>query len=214
VPKLWIGARPIAASVLALAVVGACVTVSGPAATSPVATLPPIPTVAVPSITIPTIAVPSIAVPSLAAPSIAPSIVAPSIVPPSLVAPSIVAPSLGAGGDCPILSTAAANAATGIAWTFAGSDATSCTFVDATFSTANSTFNIRKGTGETIATARVIDTAGKDLTIAGHPAFWGPLFHQLYVDLGGDTLVILIPTTDDAAGFDLAQKLANAYFAQ
>ena len=219
-PRLWTGARPLVAAVLALAVFGACVTVSGPAASGPAVSLPPIPTVALPSITIPTIAIPSVAVPSVAVPSIsapsitAPSIVAPSIVAPSIVVPSIVVPSLGVGGDCAILSTANANAATGMTWTLAGTDANTCTFVDATLSGATSGFNLRRGTGESIATARLLEANGQDLTVAGHAAFWGPLLHQLYVDLGGDTLVILFVTSDDAGALDLGQKLATAYLAQ
>ena len=224
-PRLWTGARPLVAAVLALAVFGACVTVSGPAASGPAVSLPPIPTVALPSITIPTIAIPSVAVPSVAVPSVAvpsisapsitaPSIVAPSIVAPSIVAPSIVVPSLGVGGDCAILSTANANAATGMTWTLAGTDANTCTFVDATLSGATSGFNLRRGTGESIATARLLEANGQDLTVAGHAAFWGPLLHQLYLDLGGDTLVILFVTSDDAGALDLGQKLATAYLAQ
>ena len=219
-PRLWTGARPLVAAVLALAVFGACVTVSGPAASGPAVSLPPIPTVALPSITIPTIAIPSVAVPSVAVPSIsapsitAPSIVAPSIVAPSIVVPSIVVPSLGVGGDCAILSTANANAATGMTWTLAGTDANTCTFVDATLSGATSGFNLRRGTGESIATARLLEANGQDLTVAGHAAFWGPLLHQLYLDLGGDTLVILFVTSDDAGALDLGQKLATAYLAQ
>ena len=221
-PKLWIGARPIVASVLALVIFGACVTVSAPASSGPGAqtpppvgvSLPPIPSIAIPSIAIPSIVIPSIAIPSIVIPSIViPSIVIPSIVIPSIAIPSIEAPSLGVGGDCSILSTAKANAATGISWTFADSTANNCTFVDATFAGAVSGFNLRKGTGESISTGKLVEPNGQDLTVAGHAAFWGPSFHQLYVDLGGDTLVILVVTSDDAAGLDLAQKLANAIFA-
>jgi hypothetical protein len=197
--------------VVALVVFGACVTVSAPAISGPgVATLPPgVSILPIPSIAIPSIAIPSIAIPSIAIPSIA----IPSIAIPSLAIPSIGVPSLGTGGDCSILSSAKANAATGITWTFASETPGACTFIDTTFSTPISTFNVRNGTSETIATAKLIDAAGTDLNVAGHAAFWGPLFHQLYVDLGGDTLVILIPTTDNAAGLELAQKVANAYFA-
>jgi len=133
---------------------------------------------------------------------------------PSIVVPSIVVPSLGVGGDCAILSTANANAATGMTWTLAGTDANTCTFVDATLSGATSGFNLRRGTGESIATARLLEANGQDLTVAGHAAFWGPLLHQLYLDLGGDTLVILFVTSDDAGALDLGQKLATAYLAQ
>jgi hypothetical protein len=206
VPKFWVGARPIATSVLALVVAGACVSVSAPATSAPgVPTLPagvsipPIPSISIPSIAIPSIAIPSIAIPSIAIPSLA--------------IPSIGVPSLDAGGDCAILSTAKAIAATGINWTLAPGG--TCTYIDAAGSQPVSGFNLRMGSAsDTIATAKLIDPNGQDLTVAGHAAFWGPAFHQLYVDLGGSTLVILFITTDSTAALDLAQKLANAYFAQ
>jgi hypothetical protein len=217
VPKFWVGARPIAASVLALVVAGACVTVSAPAASAPgVPTLPPgvsippIPSFAIPSISIPSISIPSIAIPSISIPSLN----LPSLAIPSFEIPSIGVPSIDAGGgDCSILSTAKAIAATGVNWTLAPGG--TCTYIDATGSQPVSGFNLRMGSAsDTIATAKLIDPNGQDLSVAGHAAFWGPTFHQLYVDLGGSTLVILFITSDNAAALDLAQKLANAYFAQ
>ncbi len=178
-PKFWAGVRPIAASVLALVVFGACVTVSAPASSGPGlptlppgVSLPPIPSISIPSIAIPSLSIPSIAIPSIAIPSVE--------------IPSFGIPSLGVGGDCAVLSIAKADAATGINWTLADAGtANNCTFVDASLSGTVSGFNVRKGTKETIATAKLVDPAGQDMTVAGHAAFWGPSFHQLYVDLGG-----------------------------
>jgi hypothetical protein len=225
VPKFWVGARPIVASVLALVVVGACVTVSGPATSSPglptvpaAVSLPPIPTIAIPTLPpIPSITIPSFEVPSFELPSFElPSFELPSFAIPSFEVPSFAVPSIGAGnGECSILSTAAANAATGTTWTLADASITNqCTFIDSTFAGKVTGFNLRRGTGESIATGKLVERAGQDMTVAGHTAFWGPGLHQLYVDLGGDTLVILLVSSDDAASLDLAQKLATAILAQ
>jgi hypothetical protein len=52
--------------------------------------------------------------------------------------------------------------------------------------------------GESIEVAKMITSEGRDLTIAGLPAYYGePLGGILYVERGGDTLVIQAPLQAD-----------------
>ena len=226
--------RPVIASVLALLLAGACISVTAPASGGPGATTAgqptsvAVPTVNVPSVAIPTVPVPSVAIPTISVPSVAlPSIALPSFALPSFALPSFELPSfqlpsfalptpVAGGGTCSIISAEEMATVAGQAFSLVASGTpTNCTFIGDFSGSSNITgLNGRTGSGETIEVGKLIAPGGQDIQISGHNAYWGAAFGGglLYVDLGnGDTLVVQIVTaTDIEAAKGVAVKIAEA----
>jgi hypothetical protein len=97
----------------------------------------------------------------------------------------------GASRACALVSVEEMSQITGSTMSVTAATANECTYgSDSIFPI----YVVRFGFGETIEAARMITQNGRDLTIAGLPAYYGELMGGiLYVERGSDTLVVQAP---------------------
>jgi hypothetical protein len=124
-----------------------------------------------PPVNIPSFSIPSFSIPSFSIPSIVPG---------------------GQGAACSLVTQDEAAGVYGGPVTLTSGTDNTCTITSN--SDALKSVVIRTGTGETIATAKLITSNGQDLTVAGLPAYYGELLGGiLYVEKNGQDLVLQAP---------------------
>ena len=116
-----------------------------------------------------------------------------------------LAPGGSTSGACALVSEAEMSSLIGQAMTVYTNSGTQCSWIAATVSPS---VIIRHDSGETIASAKVITTNGRDLAISGYPAYYAEFAGSLlYIEKGGRVLVV--QTVWSLTGDEGVQKVSQ-----